>query len=144
MWRWCESVVVSFPSSLVGKQSDVKLLLITLTALLAFSIHLPPRERQKTFSDSQNAQSRACTNSCYTLTCVITIYQYCLAVCIPYSGKHSREKTFTNFTVLCLCAKVFLQIWGRDVLWHGRSKQSTKVFSLESFLLYGIYLSINS
>ena len=40
---------------------------------------------------------------------------------IPYSGKLSREKTFTNFVVLWLCAKV--------IFWCSKSEQSAKVFS---------------
>ena len=49
---------------------------------------------------------------------------------IPYRGKLSREKTFTNFTILWLFAKVFFrEIWGHGIRWHSKSKQSTKVFS---------------
>ena len=34
---------------------------------------------------------------------------------IPYSGKLSREKTFTNFTVLEPLAKVFSMKFGRAI-----------------------------
>ena len=33
--------------------------------------------------------------------------------CIPYSGKLSREKTFTNFTDLC-SASFLCEFWGRS------------------------------
>ena len=63
---------------------------------------------------------------------------------IPYSGRLSSEKTFVNFTVLWLYAKVFSVKFGHGVLWHCKSKQSAKivfspihVFSLKSFPLYG-------
>ena len=40
---------------------------------------------------------------------------------IPYSGKLSREKTFADFAVLELSAKVFsAKFWGRGVLGVGR------------------------
>ena len=68
-----------------------------------------------------------------------------------YSGKLSREKTFANFVVLWLLAKVFSVKFGA---WHSLARhkqaihesflcenriffQSAKVFSLESFPLYG-------
>ena len=41
---------------------------------------------------------------------VILHDHYDLAGYIPYSGKLSRAKTFVNFTVLCLLAKVFSAI----------------------------------
>jgi len=51
---------------------------------------------------------------------------------IPYSGKLSREKTFANFVVLWLFAKVFsTKFWGVGVLWHGKNEQSVKVFSVK-------------
>ena len=50
---------------------------------------------------------------------------------IPYSGKLSREKTFINFTVWWLFTKVFLWNLGVWHLWHCKSKQSTKVFSVK-------------
>ena len=69
-----------------------------------------------------------------------------------YSGELSREKTFANFAVFWLCGNVFSAKFGA---WHSlaRHKQairehllrkncifhkSAKVFSLESFPLYGI------
>ena len=71
---------------------------------------------------------------------------------VPYSGNLSREKTFTNFTVLWLFAKVFSakfgarhplaqqnQAIGKSFLCENQIfHQFTKVFSLESFPLYGI------
>ena len=43
---------------------------------------------------------------------------------LPYSGKLSREKNFREFRGF-----VFMrEIWGRGVLWHGKSEQSAKVF----------------
>ena len=70
---------------------------------------------------------------------------------LPYSRKLSREKTFANFTVLWLYTKVFTAKFGA---WHRLAQQKrpihesflhekrifhqfTKVFSLESFPLYG-------
>ena len=71
---------------------------------------------------------------------------------IPYSGKLLREKTFTNFAVLWLFAKVFPVKFGglvslgaaqmgipqkflcKNCIFH----QFVKVFSLESFPLYSI------
>ena len=67
---------------------------------------------------------------------------------VPYSGKLSREKTFA---VLWLYAKVFSVKFGvwrplalqkraiRESFLHG-NRQFAKVFSLESFPLYGICL----
>ena len=70
---------------------------------------------------------------------------------IPYSGKLSREETFANFVVLRLCVKVFSAKFG-GVVFFGAAKasnprkfslrksifhESTKVFSLKSFPLYG-------
>ena len=48
-----------------------------------------------------------------------------------------REKTFTNFAVLWLFVKVFFhKVWGRGILWHGKSKQSGKVFSVKFIFFY--------
>ena len=72
---------------------------------------------------------------------------------IPYSGKLSRKKTFVNFAILCLFVKVFCMKFGgmASLARHKRAiresflrknrifHQFTKVFSLESFSLYGIY-----
>ena len=74
-----------------------------------------------------------------------------LADYILYSGKLLREKTFANFTVLWLFAKVFSAKFGgmASLAWHKRAihesfprknrtfHQFMKVFSLESFPLYG-------
>ena len=62
---------------------------------------------------------------------------------IPYSGKLLREKTFVNFEVLCLYAKVFFTKFGAWCPLVLQNKQSAKiVFSpiRESFLLYGTVL----
>ena len=42
-----------------------------------------------------------------------------------------------NFAVLWLFTKVSSAKFGAGHLWHGTSEQSVKVFSSESFLLYG-------
>ena len=43
-----------------------------------------------------------------------------------------------NFAVLWLFVKVFsAKFLGVLSFWHGKSEQSVKVFSLESFPLYG-------
>ena len=65
---------------------------------------------------------------------------------VLYSEKLLREKTFINFAVLWLFESFLCKIWGHGVLWHGKSKQSAKVFliftnlqkffSLKSCLLY--------
>ena len=65
---------------------------------------------------------------------------------ILYSGKLSREKTFTNFTVLWLFAKVFFTKFG-DVASFGAVKVSNlqksyfspirRSFLPQSFPLYG-------
>ena len=39
---------------------------------------------------------------------------------LPYSGKHSREKTFTNFMVLEPPAKVFSMKFGRAILTYDK------------------------
>ena len=51
---------------------------------------------------------------------------------LPYSGKLSREKTFANFTVLWLFAKVFFAKFGgvASLAWHKWA-----VFSLRYLLL---------
>ena len=80
---------------------------------------------------------------------VLLNYLHCIY--LPYSGKLSREKTFTNFAVLWLLAKVFfVNFWG--MVSFGMAKVSNprkfflrksyfhqfmKVLSLESFPLYG-------
>ena len=49
---------------------------------------------------------------------------------LPYSGKLSREKTFTNFAVLWLYAKVFFGAWHRLTRrnWEWRLFRLTAVF----------------
>ena len=48
---------------------------------------------------------------------------------VPYSRKLLREKTFANFAVLWLSAKVFsAKFGGCGVLWHSKSEQFAKVF----------------
>ena len=67
--------------------------------------------------------------------------------CVPYSGKLLREKSFANYAVLWLFAKVFsVKFWG--VVSFGAAKASkscfhqfTKVYSLKSFPLYSILVS---
>jgi len=73
---------------------------------------------------------------------------------LPYTGKLSRKKTFVNFAVLWLFAKVFsvkfggvaplaLQKWAiRKSFLHENwiYHQFTKVFSLKSFPLYGTFV----
>ena len=73
---------------------------------------------------------------------------------LPYSRKLSREKTFADFAVLWLFAKVFSAKFGgmASVVQHRWAicesllyenhifHQFTKVFSLESFPLYGMYV----
>ena len=61
------------------------------------------------------------------------------SILVPYSRKLLREKPFTNFVVLWLFAKVFFFAkLGHGILWYAKSGQFAKVFSLESFQLYGI------
>ena len=65
---------------------------------------------------------------------------------VPYSGKHLREKTFANFMVLCLFAKVFsakfgcVASFGKESFLHKNRifHHFAKVFSFKSFPLYGI------
>ena len=73
---------------------------------------------------------------------------------LPYSRKLSKEKTFANFVVLGLSAKVFSREnrWPHPLiilapsdprkfsLQISRFPRFMKVFSLESFPLYGIFL----
>ena len=79
---------------------------------------------------------------------------FCLRY-IPYSRKLSSEKTFTNFAVLEPPVKVFSTKFGcavpsYDRFWHSAKVfsakwslliyRSARVFSLESFPLYGIHV----
>ena len=63
----------------------------------------------------------AWVHACYTPTII--------NVATPYSRKLSREKTFANFTVLWLSAKVFSVKLGGVVSFGTASEQSAKVFS---------------
>ena len=56
----------------------------------------------------------------------ILISLFCTKL-IPYGGKCSREKTFVNFAVLWLFAKVFSAKFGRGVIWCDTSKQTVKI-----------------
>ena len=50
-------------------------------------------------------------------------------------------ETFREFCGFGAIRKSFLrEIWGRGILWRGKSEQFAKVFSLESFPLYGTTL----
>ena len=53
--------------------------------------------------------------------------------CLLYSGKFSREKTFTNFKVLWLFVKVFFVKFGGVMSSGGiiGSERSAKVFSVK-------------
>ena len=66
-----------------------------------------------------------------------------------YSGKGENFCEFHGF--VAICESFLRKFWGRGVLWHGTGEQSAqvfsakivfpqvaKVFSLESFPLYGI------
>ena len=64
------------------------------------------------------------------------------SILVSYSRKILREKPFTNFVVLWLFTKVFFFFFfaklGHGILLYAKSGQFAKVFSLESFQLYGI------
>ena len=53
------------------------------------------------------------------------------SICIlyMYSGKLSSEKTFANFEVLWVFAKIFYAKFGGVMSFGGTSKQSVNVFS---------------
>ena len=56
---------------------------------------------------------------------------------IPYSGKLSREKTFADFAVLELSAKVFsAKFWGRGVLGGWASSQRVVKITVMPLLKY--------
>ena len=98
---------------------------------------------------------RATCRNCQQFCHLHVIWEMAWILCIPYSRKLSREKTFTNFVVLEPPAKVFSLKFGCAILTYsctlgfsiprkfsprnGHTYQSAKVFSLESFPLYGIY-----
>ena len=66
----------------------------------------------------------------YNVVCWISHFNIRI---LPYSGKLLREKTFVNFEVLWLFAKVFSAKFGDVVSFGGTSEQSTKVFSVKMF-----------
>ena len=43
---------------------------------------------------------------------------------LPYSGKLSREKTFTNFSFVAIRKTFLCKIWGCGILWCEKSEQS--------------------
>ena len=55
----------------------------------------------------------------------------CNMASIPYSGKLSREKTFMNFTVLWLFAKVFSTKFGGMASFGAAKVSSPQKFSLQ-------------
>ena len=53
----------------------------------------------------------------------------------------SEGETFCEFRGFGAIRESFLcEIWGRGILWCGKSEQFAKIFSLESFPLYGTTL----
>ena len=85
----------------------------------------------------------------YMVKSSIVIVKLLLSISVVYRiAENSREKTFANFAVLWLYAKVFSVKFGA---WHPLALQKraicenyyfhqfVKVFSLESFPLYGSY-----
>jgi len=85
----------------------------------------------------------------YMVKSSIVIVKLLLSISVVYRiAENSREKTFANFAVLWLYAKVFSVKFGA---WHPLALQKrairenhyfhqfAKVFSLESFPLYGSY-----
>ena len=101
-----------------------------------------------------------CTPSCLFVECFVAFSTllfntstYIFLPVIPYSRKLSREKTFANFVVLWLFAKVFFTKFG-GMASVGVAKASNpqkfslrkpyftkfmKVFSLEIFSLHGMW-----
>ena len=59
------------------------------------------------------------------------IYTVVTSWSVPYSGKLSREKTFTNFEVLRLFVKFFSTKFGAVALFGSTSEQFVKVFSMK-------------
>ena len=95
------------------------------------------------------SMQHTCISPSLNGSCALQHFKYGKTFEIPYSGKCSREKTFTNFAVLWLFAKVFSAKFG-GVASFGTGAicesflrenctfhQSSKVFSLESFPLHG-------
>ena len=64
---------------------------------------------------------KSCVNSSF----MASIYD----LNVSYNRKHSREKTFANFEILWLFAKVFFMKFGGVASIGGTSEQFTKVFS---------------
>ena len=58
-----------------------------------------------------------------------------LTTVIPYSGKLSKKKTFTNFVVLEPLVKVFFSNYGHTIPTYGRVSIPWKVFYTEWPLL---------
>ena len=50
---------------------------------------------------------------------------------IPYSGKLSREKTCKFHGFVAIHESFLHEFWEHGVLWHSKSKQSAKVFSVK-------------
>ena len=58
---------------------------------------------------------------------------------IPSHIRYHIAGNFREFRGFVAIREGFLRkIWERGVLWRGMSEQSTEVFCLESFLLYGM------
>ena len=55
--------------------------------------------------------------------CYYTTHKYCIAENI-WGRKLSRISSF-----VAICESFLHEIWGRIIHWHGKSEQSTKVFS---------------
>ena len=85
-------------------------------------------------------------SSSYEYMCTSMYFQHDNLIVVLYSGKLSRKRTFA---VLQLFVKVFLRkIWEhgtfgaakRAICFLREKRIFAKVFSLESFLLYGIHI----
>ena len=64
----------------------------------------------------------------------------CLCVCVLYSGKLSREKTFTNFAVLWLFAKVSSVKCGGVASFGTAQASNPRKFSLRKSPIYESFL----
>ena len=60
-----------------------------------------------------------------------------MVIILGIGAKTFEEETFANFEVLWLLAKVFSTKFAGEASVSSTTEQSTKVFSLESFPLYG-------
>ena len=58
--------------------------------------------------------------------CEVHVFRQISALQIPYSGKLLREKTFANYVVLWLFAKVF-----SAKFWGSKSEQPMEVFAVK-------------